>query len=153
APSESRAPLSRRLRACVARSFALKAGESRTITAIIAWHFRNRHYGDRLVGNYYAKRHRDARDVADYVLANLARLTAETRLWHDTYYDSTLPRWLLDRLHSTAANLATTTCEWWRNGRFWAWEGAGSCHGTCGHVWNYEHTLARLFPALERSVR
>jgi uncharacterized protein (DUF608 family) len=74
-------------------------------------------------------------------------------LWHETYYDSTLPHWLLDRLHSTVANLATTTCQWWENGRFWAWEGCGCCHGTCGHVWNYEHALARLFPDLERSTR
>ena len=57
-----------------------------------------------------------------------------------------LPYWLLDRLHSTVGNLATTTCQWWANGRFWAWEGCGCCHGTCGHVWNYEHAMARLFP-------
>jgi uncharacterized protein (DUF608 family) len=50
-------------------------------------------------------------------------------------------------------NLATTTCQWWEDGRFWAWEGCGCCHGTCGHVWNYAHGLARLFPSLERSVR
>ncbi len=66
---------------------------------------------------------------------------------------STLPYWLLDRLHSTVANLATDTCQWWENGRFWAWEGGGCCPGTCGHVWNYEHAMARLFPELERSVR
>ena len=53
---------------------------------------------------------------------------------------------LLDRL-----DLATSTCQWWANGRFWAWEGVGCCHGTCTHVWNYEHAMARLFPRLERS--
>ena len=91
--------------------------------------------------------------MAHYVGENLERLTRDTRLWHDTYYDSTLPYWLLDRLHSTVANLATETCQWWANGRFWAYEGCGCCHGTCGHVWNYEHAMARLFPELERSVR
>jgi len=64
-----------------------------------------------------------------------------------------LPNWLLDRLNSTTSTLATETCHWRANGRFWAWEGVGCCHGTCGHVWNYAHTLARLFPQLERSVR
>ena len=103
--------------------------------------------------NRYAARFNEAVDVAQYVARNFERLTSQTRLWHDTYYDSTLPYWLLDRLHSTVANLATETCQWWKNGRFWAWEGCGCCHGTCGHVWNYEHAMARLFPQLERSVR
>jgi len=109
--------------------------------------------GETLVRNRYASRFDGAVAVAEHVVRNLSRLTDATRLWHDTYYDSTLPCWLLDRLHSTIANLATTTCQWWENGRFWAWEGCGCCHGTCGHVWNYEHGMARLFPELERSVR
>ncbi len=85
---------------------------------------------------------------------NYARLTNDTRQWCKTFYeDSTLPRWLLFRLHSTVCNLATGTCQWWGNGRFWAWEGVGCCAGTCTHVWNYEHAMARLFPELERTVR
>jgi uncharacterized protein (DUF608 family) len=57
------------------------------------------------------------------------------------------------RLHSTVCNLATGTCQWWKDGRFWAWEGVGCCTGTCTHVWNYAHAPARLFPELERSAR
>ena len=91
--------------------------------------------------------------MARYVGENLDRLAGDTQLWRDTYYDSTLPWWLLDRLHSTVSTLATSTCQRWANGRFWAYEGVRCCHGTCGHVWNYEHALARLFPQLERSVR
>src|SRR5690606_36227907 len=51
------------------------------------------------------------------------------------------------------SNLATGTTRYWKNGRFWAWEGVVCCPGTCTHVWNYEHAMARLFPSLERSVR
>ena len=84
---------------------------------------------------------------------HIDRLANDTALWVQTYYDSTLPYWLLDRLHSTVSTLATSTCEIWKNGRFWAYEGVRCCDGTCGHVWNYEHALARLFPQLERTVR
>jgi uncharacterized protein (DUF608 family) len=131
----------------------LKPGAAVTVSFAVVWHFPNLFRDDRRVGNYYARRFPGAVDVARYVHNDFPRLAGETRRWCETYYDSTLPWWLLDRLHSTAANLATTTCQWWQNGRFWAWEGGGCCHGTCGHVWNYAHTLARLFPELERSVR
>lgn len=132
---------------------SLKPGEEVTLRFVVAWHFPNMYRGAKRVGNRYARDFHDARDVARYIRDECGRLCADTRAWRDTYYASTLPWWLLDRVHSTAANLATTTAQWWRNGRFWAWEGGGCCHGTCGHVWNYAHTLARLFPELERSVR
>jgi len=127
----------------------LGAGQSRQITFIVAWHFPNRPEH----GNYCTRRFKDAAGVVDYIAKNFDRLAGQTRLWHDTWYDCTLPHWLLDRLFSTVSILATGTCQWWANGRFWAWEGVGCCHGTCAHVWNYEHSMARLFPELERSVR
>ncbi|MBK8978940.1 MAG: hypothetical protein IPM29_23820 [Planctomycetes bacterium] len=137
----------------VGARLTLKPGEARTLTFAIAWNFPNLRNGGRLVGHRYAKRFRDALAVVRHLARDGARLTATTLLWHDTWYDSTLPYWLLDRLHSTVANLATNTCQWWRNDRFWAWEGVGCCSGTCGHVWNYAQAPARLFPSLERSVR
>ncbi len=141
------------LTGALGRSLKLEPGEQAVVTFVVSWHMPNLYRGDNRVGNYYAKNFSNATRVAGYVAANYERLASQTRLWHDTYYDSTLPHWLLDRLHSTVANLATATCQWWANGRFWAWEGCGCCHGTCGHVWNYEHALARLFPRLERSTR
>ncbi len=131
----------------------LQPGETAAFRFVVAWHFPNLFREARRVGNYYARRFGGVVDVAKYVDREYDRLSGDTRRWRDSYYDSSLPWWLLDRLHSTAANLATTTCQWWQNGRFWAWEGCGCCHGTCGHVWNYAHSMARLFPELERSVR
>ena len=120
-----------------------------TFTFVLSWFFPNHQNG-----REYANRFDSASDVAHYVLDNHERLVGETRKWHKTFYeDSTLPRWLLFRLHSTVCNLATGTCQWWGNGRFWAWEGVGCCAGTCTHVWNYAHAPARLFPELERSAR
>ncbi|HNY79959.1 MAG: GH116 family glycosyl hydrolase [Sedimentisphaerales bacterium] len=127
----------------------LAPGQTVTFTFVLSWFFPNHQNG-----HEYANRFDNASDVAHYVLDNHTRLSGQTKLWHRTFYeDSTLPRWLLFRLHSTVANLATGTCQWWKNGRFWAWEGVGCCEGTCTHVWNYAHAPARLFPELERSAR
>ena len=126
----------------------LAPGAQRTYTFVLAWHFPNLPHG-----HEYVSRFADAPTVAHYVLDNHERLSAETLRWRDTYYDSTLPFWLLDRVHSTVSTLATGTCQWWQNGRFYAYEGVVCCEGTCTHVWNYEHADARLFPELARSTR
>ena len=148
AETERAYPSSERRAATLATPWAkLEPGEERTFTFVLAWYFPNRREGN--MYNWFGS----AAMVAHYVLDNLDRLTGDTRLWHDTYYDSTLPHWLLDRLHSTVCNLATGTCLWWENGRVWCWEGVGCCSGTCTHVWNYAHAMARLFPEMERSVR
>jgi uncharacterized protein (DUF608 family) len=119
-----------------------------SFTYVLSWHFPNHPHG-----HEYNNRFTDAAQVAHYILDNHKRLSGQTHLWHDTLYDSTLPYWLLDRLHSTVSNLATGTTQWWQSGRFWAWEGVQCCAGTCTHVWNYAHAAARLFPQLERSAR
>lgn len=141
--------LDERLVGALGRTIKLKPGEEARVSFVVAWCFPNRPK----TGQFYRSRFATAADVAEYVARELDRLAGQTRLWHDTYYDSTLPYWLLDRLHSTVSTLATSTCEWWQTGRFWAWEGVRCCEGTCGHVWNYAHAAARLFPELERSVR
>ncbi|MEI7731905.1 MAG: GH116 family glycosyl hydrolase [Verrucomicrobiota bacterium] len=150
---EPKRPLNAALRGAVARTVTLRPGETAVISFVVAWHFPNLYYNRALVGNQYATKFKDAAAVAVYVAGEFERLCAQTRLWHATYYDSTLPWWLLDRVHSTVSTLATTTCQWWRGARFWAWEGCGCCNGTCGHVWNYAQAMGRLFPELERSVR
>ncbi|MBN2449738.1 MAG: hypothetical protein JXR77_05075 [Lentisphaeria bacterium] len=127
----------------------LRPGESLRRCVVLGWCFPNHPRG-----REYANRFDSARAVVAYVRRNRQRLESQTRLWQRTFYeDSTLPRWLLLRLHAPVANLATDTCQWWGNGRFWAWEGVGCCAGTCTHVWNYEHAMAHLFPELERTVR
>jgi len=137
-----------RLRGALGRTLTLRPGEKTSLTFVVTWHFPNHPEG-----RYYANRFDSAVSAAQYVSANLERLVADTLLWHDTYYDSTLPHWLLDRIHMPVSTLATSTVQWRKNGRFRAWEGVGSCAGTCTHVWNYEHAMARLFPELERTVR
>ncbi|RKX38627.1 MAG: hypothetical protein DRP64_15415, partial [Verrucomicrobia bacterium] len=126
----------------------LAPGESQTFRFVMSWWFPNIDHG-----RMYAKRFADAAAVADFVQDNHARLSGETKLWRDTYYDSTLPYWLLDRLQSTVSILASGTTRWFENDRFYAFEGTTSCHGTCTHVWGYAHAHARLFPELGRNIR
>jgi uncharacterized protein (DUF608 family) len=127
----------------------LAPGESKTVTFLLAWCFPQR----KDVGNFYGNAFASSGDVAAYVRANFARLDADTRRFRDTYFDTTLPYWLAARLAMPVSILATETCQWWKDGRFYAWEGVGCCPGTCTHVWNYEHAAARLFPELARSTR
>jgi uncharacterized protein (DUF608 family) len=154
----------------------LKPGERREVTFLLTWFFPNRpsyYYGDdvtkvipndwntalptkgaTILGNMYANWYGGSLDVALWLQKNLVRLSRETYRFHDTYYDNTtIPYWLAQRLMMPVSTLATETCEWWANDKFWAWEGVGSCVGTCTHVWNYEQALARLFPELERNIR
>ena len=148
-PPRAEKPLGETLIGAIGKKLSLEPGEEKKVTFAVTWHFPNRPEH----GNYYDKHLSHACQVADTLGRHLARLDAQTRLWHKTWYDSTLPHWLLDRLFSTVSTLATGTCLRYANGRFWAWEGVGCCHGTCTHVWNYEHAMARLFPELERSCR
>ncbi len=150
-------------------SIDLKPGETKDIVFLLTWYFPNRpaFYGDggnwnkaiptdgvALVGNMYSNWYNSSSDVAQWLSANLDRLSSETHNFHESYYgNTTLPYWLKQRLMMPVSTLATETCQWWATDKFWAWEGVGSCVGTCTHVWNYEHALARLFPELERNIR
>jgi uncharacterized protein (DUF608 family) len=133
------------------RSMDLKPGEEKTATYVIAWHFPNLNLKDG--GRYYANRFASASDVAGYIAKNFTRLAEQTRLWRDTWYDSTLPYWFLDRTFANTSTLATSTCHRFKSGRFYGWEGVGCCEGTCTHVWHYAQAVARLFPDLERDLR
>jgi non-lysosomal glucosylceramidase len=147
-PKPATFPLGESRSGAVATHFALAPGATKEIVFFVTWHFANSEHG-RMYGNWFP----DAPAVAAHLHQHLEGLTRQARLFHDTYYDSTLPHWLLDRLLMPLSTLATNTVQWWKNGRFWAWEGVGCCHGTCTHVWNYAQGMARLFPELELSAR
>ncbi|MEW6251651.1 MAG: GH116 family glycosyl hydrolase, partial [Planctomycetota bacterium] len=129
----------------------LAPGESRDVTFFVTWYFPSLHTGH---GRMYANWFKDAADVAAQLAPQLDALREQTIRFCDTYYRrTTLPWWLSTRLMMPVANLATGTAQWWRDGRFWAWEGVGCCEGTCTHVWNYAQADAWLFPELARSAR
>ena len=138
------------------RNLHLEPGEEQSVDFVVTWHFPNfraHGVGNALVGHSYAARFKSALAVARYVAAEFDRLSGDTRQWVETWYDSTLPYWLLDRAMANTSTLATTTCYRFQDGRFWAWEGIGCCHGTCTHVWHYAQAPGRLFPEIERIER
>jgi non-lysosomal glucosylceramidase len=138
----------------------LGPGEEKKIPLIFAWHFPNFEYywGDGSTWqNYYASQWRDAINVARYTISNLERLETETRLFQETFFSSTLPGVVLEAIASALTTLRTTTVTRLPDGTLYGFEGThtdgGCCAGSCSHVWNYEQSLAYLFPALERSMR
>ncbi|WP_419194961.1 GH116 family glycosyl-hydrolase [Novipirellula herctigrandis] len=146
-------------------AFQLAPGESRTLDFAITWYFPDyKEKGDgrsQLLGvRDFAKLHRhyapwfgSAGEVAGYLCKNKQRLLGGTRDWNKTWYDSTLPYWLLDRSFIPIACVASQTFHWFDNGRPYAWEGVDCCPGTCTHVWHYAQALGRVFPELERAFR
>lgn len=159
--------------------FSLQPGQSRTVTFSLAWHFPNRYvnFSQRgyfpeedgkskfWLGNQYSTWFRSAVDVGEYVHDRLDWLTDQTRQARDTFYDTTLPYALIDAVTSQISVIRSPTCFWTEDGRFYGFEGCngastphnepvgGCCPMNCTHVWNYEMTLARLFPDLERTMR
>jgi non-lysosomal glucosylceramidase len=142
-------------------------GEAVDFTFLVAWHFPNRvgNWNQRLGGcgcggtayNRYAARFNDAWDVCRHYVKHRDRLDELSRAFRDALYGSTLPVQVVDAVASNITVIRSSTCFWLEDGAFLAYEGcfddAGCCSGNCTHVWNYEQTLAHLFPSLARNMR
>jgi len=141
----------------------LAPGQTRTVRFVLGWYFpdyNQKDYGGMLkiqdfarLRRQYAQRFASAGDVVRMIAERWDELAETTLTWNRTWYDSTLPYWLLDRAFISLDCLASQTCHWFDNGRFWGWEGVDCCEGTCTHVWQYAQGLARIFPEIERDLR
>lgn len=129
-------------------------GKKNSSHIVISWHFPNFTLKDiEGKGRYYNNKFKSAGEVSYYIKDNFKKLSSESKLWKQTWYDSTLPWWFLERTFLNISTLATTTCHRFESGRFYAWEGVGCCPGTCTHVWQYAQAVGRIFPAIERDTR
>ncbi|MDO4273512.1 MAG: GH116 family glycosyl hydrolase [Eubacteriales bacterium] len=145
-------------------------GEEKEFVFYISWDFPNR-YGwwpdghhmledgsdKKIWHNYYSTLWKNAAETIGYFRENEAMLMEKSRLFADALYSTTLPADVIESLVSAITVIRSNTCFRIEDGRFFGWEGcfehAGSCPGTCTHVWNYAQALAFLFPKLERSAR
>ena len=147
----------------------LEPGQRADLPIVLAWHMPNltntwnagwrglESLVGKPLGNYYARGFRDAWDAAAYTIRELPRLETATRRFHDTLFESTLPAHVLDAVSSQMSIIRTTTCLRTSDGKFHGFEGCdnsvGCCPMNCTHVWNYEQSLAYLYPELERTMR
>ena len=152
-------PLGERQVGLISVPFDLQPGESKTYTFAIAWNFPNLTMKEWAKGKtipwsgrWYASLYPTISDVVDYPSKNGSEIVAKTDLWRSTYYDSTLPRWVLDRSIDNLSTLATATCFRFSDGFFYGFEGVYSFPGCCSHVWHYAEGHARLFPDLELAL-
>jgi non-lysosomal glucosylceramidase len=147
------------------------AGESRTVRVAISWYVPNvsKYWISQNAlldeprdvpttwKNYYATQWDSAATVSDVTMTNWDRFADATKSFQDELCRSSLPDPVLDAVSANLSILKTATVLRLEDGTFYGWEGchpdAGSCEGSCTHVWNYQQALPFLFPDLERSMR
>jgi uncharacterized protein (DUF608 family) len=150
-------PPGQTIHGALATTVSVPAGGAVEVPFFLTWHYPNSYYyGDKAwIGCFYATQWTDARAVMRQAVENQERLRQRTELFRQTFYNGTLPCWLLDCLTANAAIMRHAGVVFRiANGDIYGWEGSnGCCDPTCTHVWGYEQSLARLFPDLERKMR
>jgi non-lysosomal glucosylceramidase len=154
---------------CLGSRHQLSPLGTTSTTFVLAWHFPNRRawtFGgpgprgastDDIVGNYYCTKYEDALGALDAALPELIALRKKTEDFVSTVMASDLSPVVKE---AALFNLSTLRCQTFfrtADGRPYGWEGclddAGSCPGSCTHVWNYEYATPYLFPRLARAMR
>lgn len=155
--------------------YRLNPGEEVTLRFWLAWWFPNRQLDfvqfrdvrrDRhppWLGSHYSQAFPDAVAVSDLVARRWDELRDATAAWLDTARG--LEPIDAEHLLAQVVPLRSPSCFRLPDGSFHGFEGVqgastgswsdrgGSCPLDCTHVWNYEQTLSRMFPSLERGMR
>jgi len=151
--------------ASLGKKIKLKAGESKKLTFSLSWRFPNGNYdiafgrkGKVVAPNHYATVFDSATKAAQSVAERKDVLYSYTQKWTDTWYNSTLPYWFLERTFLTIDCIQTEMgqrlAKTEKNPEFYNfYEGVRCCPGNCNHVWHYAHGLSRIFPEIERECR
>lgn len=151
----------------------LNPGEEWTFEFVLTWYFPNRpkawiefdedfenykqgKYGT--IRNYYATKFDNSWEVGKYVYKNLEYLENGSRMFADAMFRrTTLPGYVVEALTANITNLRSQLCFRLEDGTFGGYEGIreyiGCGYGSVPHVWNYEQTVAFLFPELEMTMR
>lgn len=142
--------------------FTLAPGESKKVTFVLTWYFPNVIHGIEwdnwtFAGNMYTNWFANSLEVANYMESNYNDFYDNTKLFHDSFYESNLPQYILDRISSQTSVMKSKVVFWSKDGYFGGWEGLSSGnplgHGNLNHVWHYAQSYARLFPEIARKMR
>ncbi|MCO5214952.1 MAG: GH116 family glycosyl-hydrolase [Thermomicrobiales bacterium] len=166
--------------AAIGVPFTIEPHGTRTISFQIAWYFPNRYINwyqwdtfgvddpksQLWVGTHYATVFASVDDVSSYLWKNHDELLTQTRSFSDALTGGNLPEVLIDTVTAQMSIMRSPTCFWADDGNFYGFEGCngfstlhhapgvtGSCPLNCTHVWNYEQSLAHLYPELDRTMR
>ena len=152
----------------VAVSLTLEANETRRVPFFVGWRFPHREAwpdgkskpgpfaAERDVGNHYAKVHPSAPVAVRALMDRQEELEAKTVDFVRGILASSAPDVVKEAALFNLSTFRTETCFRTADGHFYGWEGiqdeAGSCYGSCTHVWGYEHALVDLWPELARDM-
>jgi non-lysosomal glucosylceramidase len=150
-------------------SRTLPPGGTAEVTFLLGWHFPNRRSwvggsqgprglaGAEIVGNHYAARAADAWAVLTENAPSLPELEAATRRFVAAFWSSDLSAAVKEAALFNLSTLRSQTYFRTADGYPFGWEGclddAGSCLGSCTHVWNYDLATGYLFGGLARQMR
>ena len=152
----------------VAVSLTVPARSEKAVTFLLTWHFPNRQTwtpveaerccgNPNTIGNHYTTQYKDAWDAAKRTAASLKRLEADTVSFVRSFCSSDLPDAVKEAALCNLSTLRSQTVFRTPDGRFFGWEGTsdqgGCCHGSCTHVWNYEHATGFVFGDIGKSMR
>ncbi|SDS67253.1 GH116 family glycosyl-hydrolase [Actinopolymorpha singaporensis] len=154
--------------ASLAAMLDVPGGGTADVTYLLTWNFPNRRawsgsgthlgeYGDTVIGNAYSVAHRDSWATAVLVAERLPELEGVTLDAIRAVVDTDAPVTLREAALFNLSTLRSPTVFQSAAGDYYGWEGvgdrAGSCHGTCTHVWGYEFATSLLFAPVARSFR
>ncbi|MHB1782541.1 MAG: GH116 family glycosyl-hydrolase [Acidimicrobiales bacterium] len=153
----------------VGASRRIQAGGTEEVQFLLAWHFPNRknwepgdagprgRVGRQIGGNHYTQGSTDAWELVARAAPLVSDMRARTASFVKAIAGSDLPEAYLEAALDNLSTLRSNTFFRTADGRPFGWEGclddAGSCLGSCTHVWNYDLATPFVFGGLAQAMR